>query len=510
MWIDKLIGFLSPKAGFERQEYRRALDLQRGYEAAKNSRRTSGWQAGGGSANAEVVPAIGTLRNRSRESVRNNAYGASAVDGWVANVIGTGIVANWKNKRLNKTWKKWVKECDADGKHDFYGLQALAARTEFESGEVLVRFRWRKKSDGLSVPLQLQVLEPDFLDTNKNEDLPNGGYIIAGIEFSSIGKVVQFWMFDRHPGEHHLNLRSWASKPVPASELLLCFEVKRPGQVRGAPRLAPVLMELRDLADYQDAELMRKKVEACFSAIITSDRTSSSLGMTSGDGKDSTGRKIERLAPGTMAYLRPGEDVQFANPSQNTSYEAFVRDRRRTVATAARVTYEQMTGDYSQVTYLSSRAAQINVRRKEDQWTWLMFIPQFCDPIAQAFLMAAELAGILGVNSDYEAVWTPPRREWVDPIKDVEGEVSEIRAGLKTWSAAVRGRGEDPEEQIQALKKDSDDLAKAGIKLDFGSKVPIPQPVNNDPSAAPKEALPTDTSDTEDPAENPAQPTEAS
>jgi hypothetical protein len=53
-------------------------------------------------------------------------------------------------------------------------------------------------------------------------------------------------------------------------------------------------------------------------------------------------------------------------------------------------------------------------------------------------------------------------------------------------------------------------LAKAGIKLDFGSKVPIPQPVNNDPGAAPKEALSTDTSETEDPAENPAQPTEAS
>ena len=62
-----------------------------------------------------------------------------------------------------------------------------------EGGEVLVRRRWRKSSDGLPVPMQLQVLEADFLDEEKHG--PNGANeIIQGIEFSPIGKRVAYWL----------------------------------------------------------------------------------------------------------------------------------------------------------------------------------------------------------------------------------------------------------------------------------------------------------------------------
>ena len=51
----------------------------------------------------------------------------------------------------------------------------------FESGECLIRFRYHRPEDNLSVPLQLQVLEPDYIDNNKNELLRTGGYIQNGI-----------------------------------------------------------------------------------------------------------------------------------------------------------------------------------------------------------------------------------------------------------------------------------------------------------------------------------------
>ena len=51
--------------------------------------------------------------------------------------------------------------------------------------------------------------------------------------------------------------------------MLHLFDRLRPGQVRGVPWFAPVILKLRDLDEYDDAELVRKKIEACFAAFVT-------------------------------------------------------------------------------------------------------------------------------------------------------------------------------------------------------------------------------------------------
>ena len=56
---------------------------------------------------------------------------------------------------------------DADGLNDIYGIQRLAYHAMEQDGEVLIRKRIRLSSDGLPVPLQLQVLEADYIDTAK-------------------------------------------------------------------------------------------------------------------------------------------------------------------------------------------------------------------------------------------------------------------------------------------------------------------------------------------------------
>jgi len=67
------------------------------------------------------------------------------------------------------------------------------------------------------------------------------------------------------------------SVPVPAEQILHSYRVLRPGQIRGVPWLSPVMMALRDLDDYADAERVRKKIEACVSAWSRSRRASRGL-----------------------------------------------------------------------------------------------------------------------------------------------------------------------------------------------------------------------------------------
>lgn len=47
---------------------------------------------------------------------------------------------------------------------------------------------------------------------------------------------------------------------VPAAQVLHIFEPVEPGQLRGVPRLSPVLKRLRSLDNYDDAVLFRQEV----------------------------------------------------------------------------------------------------------------------------------------------------------------------------------------------------------------------------------------------------------
>src|SRR3546814_19484327 len=92
-------------------------------------------------------------------------------------------------------------------------------------GEAFVRFRLRRKTDGLTVPLQLQVLEGDYVPFDKNEDLGGGAYIEQGIEFDRIGRRVGYWMFRQHPGDpSNRGFQNATPIRVPASEVLHIYD----------------------------------------------------------------------------------------------------------------------------------------------------------------------------------------------------------------------------------------------------------------------------------------------
>ena len=225
-WLDRTIGFVAPATALRRARQRAAIAmLARSYEGARVGRRTEGWVVAGSSANAEIGTALSRLRDRSRDLVRNNPYAAKAVQAVVSNLVGTGILPRARsgdaavNEAADKLWARFAESCDADGLTDFSGLQALIVRAMAESGECLVRIRERRIEDGLPVPLQLQLLEPDHLDAGKTGDLPNGGFVVQGVEFDPLGRRRAYWMFPVHPGEVAMFRRaSLTSQPVPAVE----------------------------------------------------------------------------------------------------------------------------------------------------------------------------------------------------------------------------------------------------------------------------------------------------
>jgi len=489
--LDRVVTWISPERGLGRMTARlkaHHLELHlRRYDGAARSRRTSGWLAGSGSANTEIGPALHTLRNRSRELVRNNGWATRAVRHLTnASVGSSGMLAtpvqgsDALQATVSELWGDWTKSTaiDPEGRLTFAALQSLIVRECFESGEVLLRRRRRRVSDSLPVPFQIQLLEPDHIDTSRTERRTNGNVIIQGVEYNRIGRRVAYWLFPSHPGDSiPLHGPRLVAERVAAKDIIHLFEPLRVGQVRGVPRGAPALIRHRDFDEYEDASLVRAKIAAMTVAFITNDV----------DGKPATGYgdadetlPVEGMEPGTVEYLLPGQDVKFNNPMSHDGYEDYARVSLRAISSAWGVSYESLTGDLTSVNFSSGRMGWIQEARDVDSWRRHWLVPQVCDTIWGWFLEGAGLVGAIPSGTKIRADWTPPRREMIQPGQEIRAMKDQIDAGLLAPSEALRQLGYDPRQVWRETKGDLEHLSEMGIDPSLLLKLAEENPPESD------------------------------
>jgi capsid protein len=109
-----------------------------------------------------------------------------------------------------------------------------------------------------------------MLPFEKTETDPNGNHIRCGIEFDLIGRRVAYHFRRRHPGDStDQRVAVPDTVRVPAEEVLHIYRPIDAGQIRGLPHVAPAMVRLFLLDQYDDAELDRKKTAAMFAGFIT-------------------------------------------------------------------------------------------------------------------------------------------------------------------------------------------------------------------------------------------------
>lgn len=292
-----------------------------GYEAGQNiGSRSVNWRPSGSGPNTVAAHSLTTLRNRSRDAIRNDPWAKSACDIHTSEAIGTGIQPYPQHRNaetrdlLKNVWADWSAYADADGRLDIYGLQSLANRAIFSDGETLARIRPRRLTDGLPVPLQIQVVEADHLPIEKNELLSNGNEICNGIEFNKLGQITAYWLWRRHPSDARGMGIANDVAAVPASSIIHAYIVQRPGQVRGIPALASVLARLKSLDNYCDAVSFKLEVSNLFAGFVRRPMPEApDIDPITGQELhvDWDGSPMVALEPGTMQDLLPGEDIKW-------------------------------------------------------------------------------------------------------------------------------------------------------------------------------------------------------
>jgi lambda family phage portal protein len=462
-----------------------------GFEAGLGNRRLKAFQPSRAHLNTLIAAAGSDITARARYLIRNNGYAANAIESWAGNVVGAGIkpsslIADAQLKaRVQRLWLSWSDESDAEGFTDFYGQQRRAAREVFIAGEVFFRFRPRRPEDGLSVPLQLQMIPSEMLPLSRTETLPGGNVIRQGIEFDRIGRRVAYHFLRRHPGDSTDPGLVGETVRVPASEIVHIVDPVDAGQLRGVSRFAPAIVKLFLLDQYDDAELDRKKVAAMYALFVTTPAPGEPFDMAEETGAD--GERTLDVQPGQVVMLEPGEEIQTSAPADvGGSYEPFQYRTLLQVSAALGVPYAYLSNDMLKANYSNSRLALLEFRRRVEAWQHSVLVYQMCRAVWRRWMDVAVMSGAL-VLADYETrraeclacSWLPPRWEWVDPLKDARAEIEQIEAGLKSRSQAIAERGFDAEQVDAEIAADK--ARENALGLAFGKAPAAAAEVPADP-----------------------------
>ena len=457
---------------------------RRNYAGAGMSRLTSDWVSQNTSADAEIKNSLRVLRNRARSLVRDSDFAKSALRAVTNNVVGQGIKHQAQvrmirggrlDERLNGVieheWRKWgkAKNCHAGGTLSWSDIQRLCLRSMVETGEVFIRFVNQGFGDS-RVPFGLEVLEADLLDDDYTGIEQNGNRVRMGVEIDEWSRPVAYHFLTYHPGDYQFVGGQISKKRrirVPAEQVVHLYSAERPGQTRGVSAFASAIMRLNNLKGYEEAEIIAARASSAMMGFV---RTPDQELFEDGTFDD---QSVLDFAPGSIRRLAPGEEMQFFSPQRpDDAFTPFVAQMLRAVASGVGCSYTQVSSDFSQSNYSSSRLELIETRahyRTLQQY----IIERLCQPVYEKWMDMAVLAGELrvpGYDMDpdryYESKWVAPAAQFVDPQKEAEAYKSLIRSGIMTLSQVIALHGGDFEETMRQRQHELATMDELGIVLD--------------------------------------------
>lgn len=464
--VDKVVGFFDPAAGKKRLYDRTVLAMAAGsggYDAGRrDNRRTRNWRPGDGSANADLLPDLPDLRQRSRDLDRNNPLAHGAIETINSNAVGPGLrpkaqvdadaagiseeeAQEW-GRAADREFDLWANSPDADltRVQNFYQLQALVLRSVLINGDCFTVRRYKPRP-GKPLGHAVQVIEADQVSTpNHRQDTER---MAAGVEVDADGAPVAYHMQKDHPGalSKGATIREWVRMPAFTADgdrlVYHHFDRLRAGQHRGAPILAPVTESLRRLDEYSQAELDAALVAACFAVFVKTEMGEGINDLDLDDNKKSPDEDEFSLAPGLVMDLTPGESIDSVNPGRpNAQFDPFFVAVARQIGVGLGIPFEVLIKHFT-ASYSAARAAILEAwRTYNGRRIWL--VRSFCGPTRADVLAESISRGRLKapgfwtdplVRAAYLACeWYGPAMPQLDPVKEANAAKTRVEEGFST------------------------------------------------------------------------------
>lgn len=447
------------------------------------------------------------------ETLTVNAIGSglnlsSKVD---ADALGiTRDMARSYGSALERWWCDYAENAahDLTGRHTIHQLAAAMFRSWLVFGEAVVSIDWLRTHD-TNYNTKVALLDPRQLDeTRMFAHEQGGGWTWQGVRFDERGRVLGYWirpvpvgMFNQIAMPVYVPKATRWGRP----KILHIQQLIDPKQVRGLSPLAAALTPSRSQHALQEFTLTNALIQTAFAATVESDLPSTQalnglnadsslsasgtaqdllLGMALERAKHYTANRIN-LGPGRINHLPPGDKFKLNKvETPGGEYEPFDRTLIRMTAKAAGSTYSDLSGDYSQESFSSSRMGselpyRISVNRRND-----IAVPFYRAIYRAAMEEAISLDAIeppRGARSFYEATngytksrWLGSGRVQPDEKKHFEAVALAISNNVMTLEEALAERGLDLEAAIEQRKAEAEMLREAGLTMGDVTKSAAP------------------------------------
>jgi lambda family phage portal protein len=459
----------------------------------------AGWNPWPGSADADLLPDLGTLASRSRDLGRNNGLVAGGMQTLRDNIVGAVLrlsctpdyrLLGWSREQA-RTWgntteakfRSWAEttECDAARSLNLLGLTVQALGGAMASGDALALPLWLPRP-GLQWNTRLMAVEADRLATPMS--LRHRDDIRGGVEMDAWGAPVAYHILRRHPGDafgfaglrgtlHEEWDRVPAFTPWGRRRVVHLHDRERAGQSRGKPIVSAVMREFHMAGKYASNELQASLANSLVAAFLESDLDPESAAALFGEQPrdawaTSVGqaRHIRQLKGAAVIPLPAGARMSAFTPGRpNQAFEAFMLATLRHIAAGMNLPYELLLKDFSKTNYSSARAALLEAWRYfHGRRRWLM--DHWLRPIYELWLEEAVNSGEVLAPDFYRLRYAYSRcrfifggRGWVDPVKEAQAAAQRIESGISTLEQECAEQGLDYEEVLdqlaieQAMKK---------------------------------------------------------
>ena len=468
--LDRTIAWLNPKWGWSRRQWRRSLG---GYDGADLNRKSGRWIPFSGTGEMISRPARRILRDRARDLERNNDVAGTIPLALQRNVVGSGynLQAQTDNNELNaqleSLWKEWKKpmNCDITGQMSFRELKKMIVSRTYYDGGILVIKTYTGNS---RFPLQLQIREVDDLDALGSEKNPdNGNLICDGIELNRYNNPVAYYLIETDAN----GVRQVQATRIPAQKVIYLWHKQRPSEYREVSLMAPILERLNDLGDYMKSVSFAQKILAAICVFIKSAQPyASPVGRAGRDEETGEAVKQERIKPGQMLHLGPGEDVStLTPPGSSADANLYSTNQKRMVAARSGLSLESTARDVSQVNYSSARQNLLSDQDTYEDWQhWL--IEHFLDEVYTEFVISVVLSGEVDIPDFWQNKanylkheFIPRGMDWIDPYKEAMSNKVLLDSHQITYKEIYAKRGLDYKEAFEQIKKEQEMLKDAGI-----------------------------------------------
>jgi lambda family phage portal protein len=396
------------------------------------------------------------LKDRARDADRNNPWAHRITNLMRDYVCGTGLKPLIDlpdaalRQRVGKLWSSWCDQADYNGFRSFYGLQAAAFRATLIDGESLALLHPGET-------LKVQLLGSEFFSRQNDNAIDIGG----GIQYDMSGRRTGYWLYNKLPAQ--------ALNPiptlVPADRVVHMFAPQQPGFERGVSWLAPALVALYELQGFLESSLIRARTGSLFAGFL---RSADGTNILSPTGNPIDANAPVNFEPGSIARLRPGDELQFTTPPDpSMSYGPFVQTQLRAIASSLGIPYELASGDLQNVTFASGRHALIAFERTVDALAQNVVGFCFCRPIWDWWRRIEVAKGTLPKKVlTAQTRWIGPEFQMLDSRASTNTTTAKIRGGLMSRSEAVSSTGADPEALDEQIAADNARADRLGLIFD--------------------------------------------